>query len=229
MTRQPAHADDVRVGRSLCPDIIDCIVGISNRSQHTASVASIRMPPGSMRCTGHLPGKERAREPSPCHAATDAETDRLRNSLRHRGSLFHRRSGLLVVPQAAPSPPAGRWPIHGWIDGLNRYAALSLVVVPLAILEPVKPLGFYLTAKGHLVSGGSLIAMGEIVKVTLVEQVIEITKPKLLSFHWFAWMYSHWEAALDRLRSIRAWQAIKRQVQSTLARVRQMKANMEVR
>ena len=119
--------------------------------------------------------------------------------------------------------------IHGWIDGLNRYAALSLVVVPLAILEPVKPLGFYMTAKGHLVSGGSLIAMGEIVKVALVEQVIEITKPKLLSFQWFAWMYNHWEAVLDRLRSIRAWQAIKRQVQSTLARVRQMKANMEVR
>ena len=119
--------------------------------------------------------------------------------------------------------------IHGWIDGLNRYAALSLVVVPLAILEPVKPLGFYLTAKGHLVSGGSLIAMGEIVKVTLVEQVIEITKPKLLSFHWFAWMYSHWEAALDRLRSIRAWQAIKRKMQSTFARVRQMKADMDAR
>ena len=119
--------------------------------------------------------------------------------------------------------------IHGWIDGLNCYAALSLVLVPLAILEPVKPLGFYLTAKGHLVSGGSLIAMGEIVKVTLVEQVIEITKPKLLSFRWFAWMYGHWEAVLDRLRSIRAWQAIKREVQSTLARVRQIKANMEVR
>ena len=41
--------------------------------------------------------------------------------------------------------------LHGWIEGLNRYAALSLVLVPLAILEPVKPLGFYLTAKGHLV------------------------------------------------------------------------------
>ena len=54
----------------------------------------------------------------------------------------------------------------------------SLVLVPLAILEPVKPLGFYLTAKGHLVSGGSVIAMSEIVKVTLLEQVIEITKPK---------------------------------------------------
>lgn len=119
--------------------------------------------------------------------------------------------------------------LHGWIEGLNRYAALSLVLVPLAILEPVKPFGFYLTAKGHLVSGGSVIALGEIVKVTLVEQVIEITKPKLLSFRWFAWMYSYWEAVLDRLRSVRAWQAMKREVQSIVARVRQMKADMEAR
>ena len=100
--------------------------------------------------------------------------------------------------------------------------------MPLAILEPVKPLGFYLTAKG-LVSGGSLIAMGEIVKVTLVEQVIDIAKPKLLSFHWFAWMYGHWEAALHRLRSIRTRQSIKRKMQSTFARVRQMEADMDAR
>jgi hypothetical protein len=118
--------------------------------------------------------------------------------------------------------------MHDWIEGLNRYVALSLVLVPLAILEPVKPVGFYLTAKGHLFSGGSVIVIGEIIKVTLVEQVIEITKPKLLSFHWFAWMYSRWEAVLERLHSIRAWQAIKRQVKAIVARVRRMKSDMEM-
>ena len=119
--------------------------------------------------------------------------------------------------------------LHSWIESLNRYAALSLVVVPLAVLEPVKPIGFYLTAKGHLLGGGSVIAIGEIVKVTLVEQVIEITKPKLLSFPWFAWVYNHWEAVLDRLRSLRAWQVIRRKVQSLVARLRRMKAGMEAR
>lgn len=114
----------------------------------------------------------------------------------------------------------------GWVEGLNRYAALSLVLVPLAILEPVKPLGFYLTAKGHFVSGGSVVAIGEIVKVTLVEQVIEIAKPKLLSFRWFAWVYSHWEAVLERLRSLSAWRASKRQIEAVVARLRQMKADM---
>ena len=42
-------------------------------------------------------------------------------------------------------------------------------------------------------------------------------------------MYSHWEAVLDRLRSIRIWQSIKRKMQSTFARVRQMKADMDAR
>jgi hypothetical protein len=119
--------------------------------------------------------------------------------------------------------------LHSWIEGLNRYATLSLVVVPLAILEPVKPLGFYLCAKGHLVGGGCVIAVGEIVKVTLVEQVIEITKPKLLSFHWFAWAYNRWEAVLGRLRSLRAWQAVTWKVRSLVARLRKMKAHMEAR
>jgi hypothetical protein len=45
--------------------------------------------------------------------------------------------------------------LHAWIEGLNRYVALSLVLVPLAILEPVKPVAFYLTAKGHVLSGGA--------------------------------------------------------------------------
>jgi hypothetical protein len=36
--------------------------------------------------------------------------------------------------------------LHNWVEGLNRYVALSLVLVPLAILEPIKPVGFYLTA-----------------------------------------------------------------------------------
>ena len=42
-------------------------------------------------------------------------------------------------------------------------------------------------------------------------------------------MYSHWEAVLDRLRSIRMWPSVKRKVQSTFARVRQMEADMDAR
>ena len=119
--------------------------------------------------------------------------------------------------------------IHGWIDGLNRYAALSLVLVPLAILEPVKPLGFYLTAKGHLATGGSLIAMGEIVKVTLVEQVIEVTKPNselsLVRFDVQPLGSNVGPAALDQGMAVDQVANAKH----TFARVRQMKVDMDGR
>jgi hypothetical protein len=99
----------------------------------------------------------------------------------------------------------------------------------LAILEPVKPVAFYLTAKGHVLGGCAVLVLGEIIKVTLVEQVIEITKPKLMSFRWFAWAYGHWEAVTDRLRSIEAWQAVRRQFHSIVARVRRINAEMGTR
>jgi hypothetical protein len=162
----------------------------------------------------------------------------LREARRHISSaILHSIAGLyLVVDMAFLSVIRplrrrllGGGRLNNWIEGLNRYAALSLVVIPLAILEPVKPLGFYLTAKGHLIGGGSVIAAGEIVKITLVEQVIELTKPKLLSFHWFAWVYIRWEAVLDRLHSLRAWQAIRRELRSFVARLRQIRADRKDR
>jgi len=119
--------------------------------------------------------------------------------------------------------------LHDWVEGLNRYVALSLVLVPLAILEPVKPVAFYLTAKGHVFSGGTVLILGEIIKLTLVEQMIEITKPKLMSFHCFTWAYGHWAAVMDRLRSIEAWQAVRRQFYTIAARVRRIKSQMETR
>ncbi len=106
---------------------------------------------------------------------------------------------------------------------------LRPVLVPLAILEPVKPMAFYLTAKSHVLSAGAVLVLGEVIKVTLVGQVIEITKPKLESFRCFARAYSHWEAVMDRLRSIEVWQAVRRQFQVIVARVRRIKAQMDAR
>jgi hypothetical protein len=50
-----------------------------------------------------------------------------------------------------------------------------------------------------------------------------------MSFRWFAWAYGQWEAVMDRLRSIEAWQAIRRQFYAIVARVRRIKAQMETR
>jgi hypothetical protein len=92
-----------------------------------------------------------------------------------------------------------------WVGKLNRYAALLLLLVPWLILEPIKPIGFLLFAHKHHLAATLVIVGGEAVKLTLFEQLFDMTKPKLMSFHWFAWSYSRWQAAIERLRSLPLW------------------------
>lgn len=95
--------------------------------------------------------------------------------------------------------------LREWVGRLNRYSALLLLLVPWLILEPTKPIGFLLfTHKHHLVAT-LLIVGGEVVKLTLFEQIFEMTKPNLMSFRWFAWCYIRWRAATEYLRSLPLW------------------------
>src|ERR1044071_3583668 len=61
--------------------------------------------------------------------------------------------------------------LRTWVATWNRYAALLLLIVPWLILEPVKPIAFLLFAHGHHVAATALIIGGEIVKLTLLDQL----------------------------------------------------------
>jgi hypothetical protein len=50
--------------------------------------------------------------------------------------------------------------LHDCVGGLNRYAALLLLVIPWLILEPIKPIGFLLFAHGHPFTATLLIVVG---------------------------------------------------------------------
>ena len=102
---------------------------------------------------------------------------------------------------------AMRWvrSLREWVMGLNRYAALVLLFVPWLILEPVKPVGFLLFARKHHLAATLFIVAGEIVKLTLFEQLFDMTQPKLLTFGWFAWCYGRWRAAIENFRSLPIW------------------------
>jgi len=95
--------------------------------------------------------------------------------------------------------------LRGWVGTLNRYAALLLLVVPWLILEPIKPLGFILFRHKHHLAATLLIIGGELIKLSLFEQLFDMTKPKLMSFLWFARCYNAWQAAIAYLRSLLVW------------------------
>jgi hypothetical protein len=98
--------------------------------------------------------------------------------------------------------------IARWIASLSPYATLALFMIPLILLEPVKPLSAYLVASGQLKLGMFALVGGEILKVTIVERIFHIGREKLLTIKAFALVYHFLWEWLNWIRALPAWQAV---------------------
>jgi hypothetical protein len=98
--------------------------------------------------------------------------------------------------------------IARWIASLSPYATLALFMIPLILLEPVKPLSAYLVASGQLKLGMFVLVVGEILKVTIVERIFHIGREKLLTIKAFALVYHFLWEWLNWIRALPAWQAV---------------------
>lgn len=79
--------------------------------------------------------------------------------------------------------------IERLIVKLPRAGALALFLVPSAVLIPVKLLALYFISRSHTVIGLGIIVGAKIAGTALVARLFTLTKPKLLTFGWFAWAY----------------------------------------
>src|SRR4051812_12554566 len=119
---------------------------------------------------------------------------------------------------AAVAHPIARWlgeheillRLRRWIRSLPPYPSLALFAVPLIILEPVKPVAAWLAATGQIKAGLMVLAIGEILKLVLVERLFNINRDKLLSIPAFAWAYGKYRLAKEWLESTEAWQIARR-------------------
>jgi hypothetical protein len=100
--------------------------------------------------------------------------------------------------------------LRGWIGSLRPYPTLALFAVPLIILEPVKPVAAYLAATDQFAWGMTVLVVGEILKLVLVERLFCISRDKLMSIPAFAWSYGKYRLVKDRLESTEAWQLVRR-------------------
>jgi hypothetical protein len=100
--------------------------------------------------------------------------------------------------------------LRAWIRSLRPYPALALFLVPLIILEPVKPGAAFLAATGHVKLGLTVLVIGEILKLVLVERLFCLNRDKLMSIPAFAWAYGKYRLVMDRLESMEAWQMVRR-------------------
>jgi hypothetical protein len=100
--------------------------------------------------------------------------------------------------------------LRNWIVSLRPYPTLALFIVPVLILEPVKPVAAYLTATGHIMGGLTLLLMGEVLKLVLIERLFCISRDKLMSIAAFAWCYDKVRQAREWIETLEAWQLTRR-------------------
>jgi hypothetical protein len=107
-----------------------------------------------------------------------------------------------------------------WIRTLGPYQTLALFLVPLIILEPVKPVAAYLAAKGHYMRSIVVLVIGEILKVTIVERLFHVGRPKLMAILAFARIYNYVMAWYAWFEALPPWQAVLRHVRAIKAQAR---------
>jgi hypothetical protein len=100
--------------------------------------------------------------------------------------------------------------MRAWIVLLRPYPTLALFIVPIILLEPVKPLAAYLTATGHVVGGFMVLVIGELLKLLLIERLFRLSRDKLMSIPVFAWCYDKFCQGQDWVAALQAWQLTRR-------------------
>lgn len=99
--------------------------------------------------------------------------------------------------------------IEAGIASLPPYAALAVFVAPSAILLPVKFIGLWLLANGHLVVAGLLLLLAKVASTALVARIFMLTRPALMQLAWFARLYDWFvpwkEALFARVRASSVW------------------------
>jgi hypothetical protein len=104
------------------------------------------------------------------------------------------------------SPVRTIWtPIRRWVQGLGPYASLCVVVVPLAIVEPLKLIAAVVAGSGHWVTGTVTIACAYAVSLFFVERLFIAAKPKLLTLPWFAAAWKWFVAARSKVLALIKW------------------------
>lgn len=116
--------------------------------------------------------------------------------------------------------------VRDWISSLRPYPALALFLIPLIMLEPVKPVATYLAATGYFLEGTLVFVVGETLKLVFIERLFHLTRDKLMTIPAFAWCYLRLRVVLDWLEASAVWRMTRAKIKSMKAFLREFIAEV---
>jgi hypothetical protein len=84
------------------------------------------------------------------------------------------------------------------IERLPPYPALLVLVVPLAVVEPLKLATIFIAGEGHWITGGVVMLFSYAVSLFVTHWLFVVVKPKLISLPWFARAWRWFVAVRDK-------------------------------
>jgi hypothetical protein len=100
--------------------------------------------------------------------------------------------------------------LRAWVVSLRPYPTLALFMIPLIVLEPLKPAAAYLAATGHVRLALLILAVAELLKLGLVERIFTIGRDKLMLIPAFGRAYLKYCEIRNWLQATEAWQTVRR-------------------
>jgi hypothetical protein len=89
------------------------------------------------------------------------------------------------------------------IEKLGPYPSLFLLIIPLAIVEPLKLATIFIAGEGHWITGMVALLGAYAVSLFVTHWLFGVVKPTLLTLPWFAacwtWLAAKWERARNWL------------------------------
>jgi hypothetical protein len=95
--------------------------------------------------------------------------------------------------------PAPRSGLRAFVQNLGPYQSLVLLLVPAAIVEPLKLAAVAIAGSGHWITGTAMIIAAYAASLLVVERLFRTVKPKLLTLPWFARLWAWFISSRKKL------------------------------
>lgn len=79
--------------------------------------------------------------------------------------------------------------LEAWLKAATPYKAMAAFFVPVLIVTPINLAGLHYIAKGMFAKGLGYQIVAKLLGTVLITRVFALTKPQLLTFSWFNWLY----------------------------------------
>lgn len=118
---------------------------------------------------------------------------------------------------------------EAWLASAPRGVALAAFLLPFAVAAPINVAGLLCFANGQILAGLALELVAKLFSTVLIARIFSVTRNTLMTYGWFAWLYTtinawlRWAHDLIRASAAYRWTvAMKQRIRIGAQRVKQV-------